>query len=192
MIWRKTALSAHFHTKNCIAGPGAAKLPKSGSKNGSSGLDKWNSFREAFIRGPTSNFYDLGSCDSLSRRFYEKAHKWLLWPWQLKLLIKRLSWEGPQVVPLALAAKIPYHEAFISLWAWQLKFLFTRLLLECPQVAPLALAGEIPITRLSLEGPPVTPLALAAENPYHKGFIRESTGGSSGPQNWNSLSRGFY
>ena len=32
MIWRKTAVSAHFHTSNLIAGPGAAKVPESGSK----------------------------------------------------------------------------------------------------------------------------------------------------------------
>ena len=31
-IWRKTAVSAHFHTSSLIAGPGAAKVPESGSK----------------------------------------------------------------------------------------------------------------------------------------------------------------
>ena len=31
-IWPKTAVSAHFHTMSFIAGPGAAKVPESGSK----------------------------------------------------------------------------------------------------------------------------------------------------------------
>jgi hypothetical protein len=31
-IWSKTAVSAHFHTNNLLAGPGAAKIVKSVSK----------------------------------------------------------------------------------------------------------------------------------------------------------------